>query len=187
MVNSSSLLECIKRLKNSDVIAYPTESVFGLGCDPNNKNAVEKLLQLKNRKWSKGFILVASCYSQIKSYISEYKLSFYHKNIMSNSWPGPITFLVPAKSSVPYWLTGKSKFLAVRISSHISIRKLCDTFGRAIISTSANRSGLAPCRTHEEVIEQFGKHFPIFYGMLGNNIRPSKIINLMNGKLIRRA
>ncbi|XBC38100.1 MAG: Sua5/YciO/YrdC/YwlC family protein [Buchnera aphidicola (Floraphis choui)] len=187
MINKISLYECINKLNNNGIIAYPTESVFGLGCNPNNKCAVTTLLKLKKRKWSKGLILVASHYSQIKSYISEHKLSFQHKKVMFKNWPGPITFLVPARSSVPYWLTGKSNFLAVRISSHISIQQLCNAFGTAIVSTSANLSGLKPCKTYEEIVNQFGKNFPIFHGKLGNNKYPSKIINLISGELIRCA
>ncbi|XBC42211.1 MAG: Sua5/YciO/YrdC/YwlC family protein [Buchnera aphidicola (Meitanaphis elongallis)] len=187
MINSIPLFKCINKLKNNDVIAYPTESVFGLGCNPNNKCAVIKLLKLKNRKWNKGLILVASHYSQVKSYVSEYKLSFRHKIIMLKNWPGHVTFLLPAKSSVPYWLTGGSEFIAVRVSSHVPIQQLCNTFGHPITSTSANRSGLEPCKTYRDVINQFGKHFPIFRGKLGKSKRPSKIINLVSGALIRRA
>ncbi|XBC38632.1 MAG: Sua5/YciO/YrdC/YwlC family protein [Buchnera aphidicola (Melaphis rhois)] len=187
MIKDVLLSECVNKLKNNDIIAYPTESVFGLGCNPNNKLAVMKLLKLKQRKWNKGLILVASHYGQVKRYVNEHRLSCSHKNIMSKNWPGPITFLLPAKPSVPFWLTGNSKFLAVRVSSHLSIKKLCNAFGNAIISTSANYSGLKPCTTYADIIKQFGKNFPILYGKLGNNKYPSKIINIISGELIRRA
>jgi len=184
-INSASLFKCVNVLRNNDIIAYPTESVFGLGCNPHNKNAIMKLLNLKKRIQSKGLILVASHYNQVKSYISERDLSFQNKSILLKTYLVPITFLVPAKSCVPFWLTGKSKFLAIRISSHFFIKKLCNEFGTAIVSTSANYSGSKPCKTHAEVIKNFGKNIPIFHGKLGNSKNPSKIINLISGELIR--
>ncbi|XBC40674.1 MAG: Sua5/YciO/YrdC/YwlC family protein [Buchnera aphidicola (Nurudea yanoniella)] len=186
-MKSISLTECVENLKNDGVVIYPTESVFGLGCDPDKKCVVKKLLNLKKRQWNKGLILVASNYSQIQKYISESMISVKNKNFMLNNWPGPITFLVPAKDTVPFWLTGASKFLAVRISSHASIIELCNKFGKAIVSTSANKSGLNPCKTHTEVIEQFGKNIPILYGKLGNQKNPTKIVNIISGELIRHA
>ncbi|XBC44280.1 MAG: Sua5/YciO/YrdC/YwlC family protein [Buchnera aphidicola (Schlechtendalia peitan)] len=184
-LNNMSLSKCIDTLKNNNIIAYPTESVFGLGCNPNSKSAIIKLLKLKKRVWRKGLILVASHYYQVRSYISEHELSFQQRIIISKGWSYPITFLVPAKSSVPYWLTGQSKFLAIRISSHYSIKKLCNAFGAALISTSANYSGLKPCKTYEEVVKQFGKNFPILCGTVGKSQSPSKIINVISGELIR--
>lgn len=187
MVKNISLSECVDKLKNNYIVAYPTESVFGLGCDPSKKYVVKKLLKLKNRSCNKGFILVASNYSQIREYISESMISVQNKNVLLNSWPGPITFLIPARNTVPHWLTGMSRFVAVRISAHASIQGLCNAFGKALISTSANKSGFIPCRTYTEIVEQFGDNFPVLYGKLGNNKFPTKIINLISGELIRCA
>lgn len=182
---SDSLLYCVKMLHNKNVIAYPTESMFGLGCDPTSEEAVKKLLYLKNRTVEKGFILVASNFNQIKMYINEYDLSEKQKNKIFLHWPGPFTFLLPAKTNTPYWLTGKFNTIAVRISAHIEIIKLCNTFGKALISTSANISNMTPCITREEVFKYFGKNFPLLNGKIGDEKYPSKIVNIMNGKLIR--
>ncbi|CAL4325599.1 Sua5/YciO/YrdC/YwlC family protein [Buchnera aphidicola] len=183
----SSLIRCIQILYNKKIIAYPTESMFGLGCDPSSKNAIKDLLNLKKRSMKKGLILVASNYNQIKLYIDEEKLSVQQKKNMFSCWPGPFTFVVPAKISVPYWLTGEFNTIAVRISAHLGIIKLCNIFGKALVSTSANFSNLSPCYTREEVFQNFGKDFPILYGDIGNERNPSKIINIINGKLIRYA
>lgn len=183
----SSLIRCIQILYNKQIIAYPTESMFGLGCDPSSRNAVQALLNLKKRSIKKGFILVAANYNQIKFYIDEKKLSAQQKKNMFACWPGPFTFVVPAKSSVPYWLTGEFNTIAVRISAHLGIVKLCNVFGKALISTSANFSNFLPCYTREEVWKNFGKEFPILYGDVGSERTPSKIINIINGKVIRYA
>ncbi|AAO27144.1 conserved hypothetical protein [Buchnera aphidicola str. Bp (Baizongia pistaciae)] len=184
-MNILSLSECVDRLRKNLVIAYPTESVLGLGCNPESIDAVKVLLKLKKRKLNKGFILVASHFNQIRSYISESKLSIYHKKILYSSWPDTITYLLPAKSFVPDWLTGRSNFLGIRISAHNGINKLCSAFGKAIISTSANISGRNPCRTYEEFLKQFGTTVPILCGPLGTRKNPSKILNIINGSLIR--
>ncbi|AEO08263.1 protein involved in synthesis of threonylcarbamoyladenosine-modified tRNA [Buchnera aphidicola str. Ua (Uroleucon ambrosiae)] len=182
---SHSLSYCVKMLKNKHVIAYPTESMFGLGCDPNSEEAVKKLLKLKNRNMEKGFILVAAHFNQITQYINEENISQAQKNKMLFFWPGHFTFLVPAKFSVPYWLTGKFNTIAVRISAHNEIIRLCNAFGGALISTSANISSMPPCITSEAVSKCFGNTFPLLHGKIGAEKHPSKIINLINGKLIR--
>jgi L-threonylcarbamoyladenylate synthase len=181
----SSLIKCVRMLYDKKVIAYPTEAMFGLGCDPTSEKAVKRLLDLKKRSIKKGLILVASNYNQIKMYINENKLSVQQKKMMFFHWPGPYTFLVPANSLVPHWLTGQFNTIAVRISAHLSIIKLCNVFGKALISTSANFSNMSPCLTQEDVFKNFGKDFPVLHGHIGNENHPSKIINVINGKLIR--
>ncbi|QCI21323.1 L-threonylcarbamoyladenylate synthase type 1 TsaC [Buchnera aphidicola (Hyperomyzus lactucae)] len=172
-------------LHDENVIAYPTESMFGLGCDPTSEEAVKKLLFLKKRTIEKGFILVASDFDQVRMYINENDLSKKQKNKIFCYWPGPFTFLLPAKYNVPYWLTGKFNTIAVRISAHIGIIQLCNAFGKAVISTSANISNMNPCITSEEVFKCFGKDFPLLSGKIGNERHPSRIINIINGNIIR--
>jgi len=182
---SNSLLYCIKMLHDNNVISYPTESMFALGCDPNSKEAVKKLLNLKKRSIEKGFILVASNFNQVKMYINQNSLSQKQKNKIFLHWPGPFTFLFPASPKVPDWLTGKFNTIALRISAHAEIIKLCNAFGRPLISTSANVSNMTPCFTSEEVFKCFGENFPLLSGKIGSEKNPSKIINIINGKLIR--
>ncbi|CAL4325088.1 Threonylcarbamoyl-AMP synthase [Buchnera aphidicola (Cavariella theobaldi)] len=183
----NSLVYCVEMLKKNNVIAYPTESMFGLGCDPTSPKAVYKLLHLKKRKIEKGLILVASNYSQIKRYINELALSSQQKKMMFFFWPGPFTFLVPANFSAPYWLTGKFNTVAVRISAHSSIVQLCNMFGKAIISTSANISNMPPCLSEKSVFKEFGQDFPLYNGKIGHEKKPSTIIDVINGQFIRNA
>lgn len=181
----NSLVYCIQELYCKKIIAYPTESMFGLGCDPDSKIAVENLLHLKKRNIKKGFILVAAYYKQIKKYIDETQISVTQKKNMFHYWPGPYTFLLPSSVFTPYWLTGKYNTIAVRISNHSSIVKLCTMFGKPLISTSANITNMPPCLNKESVVKNFGKNFPLLKGHVGNEKNPSKIINIINGKFIR--
>ncbi|WP_154021190.1 Sua5/YciO/YrdC/YwlC family protein [Buchnera aphidicola] len=172
-------------LRKKNVIAYPTESMFGLGCDPNSKTAVIKLLTLKKRKIEKGLILVASEFNQVKMYVNENYLSKQQKRQMFSFWPGPFTFLLPASKDAPLWLTGKFNTVAVRISAHLSIIKLCNIFGQSLISTSANLTNMPPSITRTQVFKYFGKDFPLLHGKIGREKNPSKIINISNGKFMR--
>lgn len=181
-----SLELCILKLKQKSVIAYPTESVFGLGCDPDSKEAVINLLNLKKRSIKKGLILIASDYNQLLPYLAEEKISRKNKQIMFSYWPGPVSFTVPVSNNTPKWLTGIFNSIAVRISSHIGVKFLCRAFGKPIVSTSANICGLLPCKTLEEVKKQFGKNFPILLGKTNNRNNPSEIRDILTGKLIRK-
>ncbi|PPI88568.1 L-threonylcarbamoyladenylate synthase type 1 TsaC [Candidatus Pantoea edessiphila] len=181
-----SLKHCVKELYLGGIIIYPTEAVFGFGCDPENKTAVEKLIFLKNRSLNKGFILISNDYNQLKSYVDEYKISSIKRDYMFSYWPGPTTFIVPASRQTPIWLTGKFDSLAIRVSNHPGIKALCNKFGKPIISTSANLANQKPCRTFEDVIKKFGKSFPILLGETYGLKRPSEIRNIITGDLIRK-
>ncbi|CAL4324991.1 Threonylcarbamoyl-AMP synthase [Buchnera aphidicola (Eriosoma grossulariae)] len=183
--NIISLYDSLKQLRQNNVIAYPTESVFGLGCDPDNKSAVMKLIQLKNRCIKKGFILVAANYHQLKPYLLEDKISILHKKKFFSLWPGHTTLLLPAKHTIPYWLVGNSSLIAVRITNHSLLKKLCLNFGKPIISTSANITGSLPCRTKKDFFQQFGNKIQLLTGKLGVKKNPSNIINILTGEIIR--
>lgn len=180
-----SVNEIITLIKQQEVVAYPTESVFGLGCDPDSQQAVEALLQLKRRSWEKGLILIAANYQQLLPYIDDSQLTESQQQQMFDSWPGPVTWVVPAKKNTPNWLTGQFRGIAVRVSNHPLVKDLCQLYGKPLVSTSANLTGYPPCRTTEEVWEQFGKDFPVLSGSVGDQINPSQIRDIISGKLIR--
>jgi L-threonylcarbamoyladenylate synthase len=131
-------------LKQGGVIAYPTEAVFGLGCDPRNPAAVDKLLQLKQRSWRKGLILIAANFSQVADFIEP--LDEYLQNQIFTQQTKPITWLLPACSTTPRYLRGTHSSLAIRITSHAQTIDLCNKFGGAIVSTSANPSHSPPAK-----------------------------------------
>jgi L-threonylcarbamoyladenylate synthase len=186
MANLLTLYEINNYLKNGEVIAYPTEAVFGLGCDPGCESAVLKLLQLKQRSVDKGLILIASHYQQLIPYIDELAITNEQKQLALTSWPGPVTWVFPKNKKTPYFLTGKFDTIAVRVTNHPLVCKLCDLYGKPIVSTSANLSSYPPCKTAIEVAKQFGQNFPILAGKAGNRLQPSQIRDIQTGNIIRQ-
>ena len=134
----------ISALKNGGVIAYPTEAVWGLGCDPFDEAAVSRLLAIKNRPADKGLILVAGRVAQLDDLLDWKALPADRRDAVLASWPGPNTWIVPATARVPRWITGEHRGVAVRVSAHPVVVALCDAFGGPLVSTSANLSGQPP-------------------------------------------
>lgn len=182
---SVSLQRVLNALQCAQVIAYPTEAVFGLGCDPDSEEAVERLLSLKQRSWEKGLILVAANYQQLLPYIDDEVLLPAQRSAMFSRWPGPVTWVIPAKPQTPAWLTGQFRTLAVRVTDHPLVQQLCLRYGKPLVSTSANLTGQEPCRTVEAVEKQFGEHFPILKGEVGGRHNPSEIRDVLTGALYR--
>ncbi|MFJ5431871.1 L-threonylcarbamoyladenylate synthase type 1 TsaC [Pectobacterium actinidiae] len=185
-VSDELMIPVLRELQNEQVIAYPTEAVFGLGCDPDSEVAVNRLLALKQRAWQKGLILIAADFSQLAPYIDDSALSDQQKAIMFSTWPGPVTWVLPAKRTTPQWLTGQFSSLAVRVSDHPLVKALCQRYGKPLVSTSANLSGQPPCRTAQEVSQQFGDGFPVLVGDVGGRMNPSEIRDVLTGELIRQ-
>jgi len=175
-----------KVIHQGGIVAYPTESCFGLGCDPRNNAAICRLLHIKRRSYEQGLIVIGAGYNQIKMYIA------YAENeipaAVSDSWPGPHTWLLPARAGVSRWLRGEYLTIAVRVTAHGIAAALCRFAGKAIVSTSANRHGRAPARNSESVNKEFGELVDyILPGSIGNAIKPSEIRDAASGKVIRAA
>lgn len=139
------LREAARLLREGGILAYPTEAVFGLGCDPLNEQSVHRLLAIKQRELDKGLILVGADMLHVQPFMQPLTDSVRKK--LYDSWPGAATWLLPAAEWVPQWLTGKHDSIALRITAHPVAAAICRAFGGAIISTSANRSGQPPART----------------------------------------
>jgi len=172
-------------LQQGELIAYPTEAVYGLGCDPDNEASVLKLLALKKRPIEKGLILVAKTYSQLLPYVDDAKIPMYMRTEIFSSWPGPVTWLLPAAKQCPKWVTGNSDLVAVRVSQHLVINQLCELFGKPLISTSANASGVNPAMNSEQLYQQFDKTLLLVDGALGGANKPSQIRHGISGQTIR--
>lgn len=166
------------------VIAYPTEAVWGLGCDPQNQAAVEKTLALKQRSVEKGLILVAASLRQLSSYFHP---SLNEKQLAKiQQCSRPTTWLVPFNSDyTPAWIVGEHEFLAIRVSSHPTTQALCQLTHYPIVSTSANPQGREAARTALEVRQYFGDDLPICEGQCGDAERPSTIRSLLTGEILR--
>lgn len=172
-------------LQAGQVIAYPTEAVYGLGCDPRNPKAFSRLLALKGRPQTKGVILIAADESQLAPYMAD--LSDEIMTRLQQSWPGPVTWIVPAAPDAPVWLTGGRDTIAVRVTAHPLAAALCRAFGGALVSTSANRSNQPPARTEAELQQAFGTELDmIVHGPLGGLTQPTRICDARTGTIIRQ-
>lgn len=173
-------------IRDGGIIAYPTEAVFGLGCDPMNEPAVMRLLDLKQRSVDKGLILIASNQQQLNDYIEPPSAELQHK--LDATWPGPVTWVMPCKPGTPAWLTGGRDTLAVRVTAHSLAAALCDALGGPIVSTSANVEGQPPARSAQEVRAAFGDSLDyILEGETGKLPNVSEIRDAATGKVLRPA
>lgn len=172
--------------QSGGVIAYPTEAVFGLGCDPDNQSAIEKLLAIKNRPKEKGLILLAGDFSQLLPYLDISDLSEDQLNTILSRWPNGITQVLPAKAGLSAFLTGQFSTIAVRVTTQQDVVSLCNQTGKPIVSTSANLSGLEPAKTWQELDPKLVDM--IDYIVKGDTLafkQPSKIINGLTGEVFR--
>lgn len=168
------------------IIAYPTEAVFGLGCDPDNEQAIKKLLALKKRSKAKGLILLAANYSQVLPYIDDSLIPQDKRYAILSRWPGHVTQILPANKNISPLISGDFDTVAIRISNHPDIVKLCQQTGKPIISTSANLSGEPTANTWQEVLQQFPTQLDyILKGQTLGLKKPSTIINAFSGAVIR--
>ena len=171
-------------LKEDGVIAYPTEAVFGLGCDPNSDPALQRLLDLKQRPAEKGLIIIAADLEQVLPYIQP--LTDAQRKKLQASWPGRVTWLLPVNPAVSKLLVGEHNSIAARVTPHPVASELCRQFGKPLVSTSANLSGREPARSVGEVREQFGDQLDaVIDGEVDMDGKPSEIRDLISDKIIR--
>ena len=182
--------EAIERVadavRSGGVVAYPTEGLWGLGCDPRNEAAVQRILRLKGRRLEQGLIVIAASGTQLVPFIQP--LSPQMAERIRPSWPGPVTWIVPADEDCPAWLTGGRNTLAVRVSAHAPARRLCFAAETAIVSTSANRHGEPPATNADQVREMFGDDIDaILDAPLGDAPGASEIRDGATGAVLRSA
>ncbi|MGH8501681.1 MAG: L-threonylcarbamoyladenylate synthase [Gammaproteobacteria bacterium] len=182
------LTEAVERaaqiVRAGGVIAYPTEAVFGLGCDPLNQAAVERLLDLKGRPRDKGMILIAAAFDQLETLLEP--LTRAQRQRINRTWPGPVTWLIPATRAVPILLRGNHETLAVRVTAHPVAAELCRRAGRALVSTSANITGAPAAKSADAVQQIFGSQIDfVLDGPVGERERPTEIRDAISGKVVR--
>tara|TARA_Y100000588_G_C14192630_1_gene898718 strand:- start:400 stop:948 length:549 start_codon:yes stop_codon:yes gene_type:complete len=169
-------------IKSGHIIAYPTEAVYGLGCDPFNAEAVEKLIALKSRDILKGLIILVSSWQQFQQLTKP--LTAKQTQQIRSTWPGHVTWIVPKSKDVPLYLTGQRESIAIRMSAHPIASALCRN--TPIISTSANLSGQPPAMSVDELIAQFPSGLDgVVEGELGGAQKPSQIFDVTTGLKIR--
>ncbi len=177
------LRAAVYALQQHGVIAYPTEAVYGLGCDPKNTQAIQRILEIKHRNVQKGLILVAANWQQLYPWLQP--LSAQEIKTIQPTWPGHTTWVLPAKHSVSSLLTGKYHTLAVRISAHPVVRQLCELYGSALVSTSANYAGQSPLREYRQVKNNFSQQLDYIIAAKVGNAREPSCIRMLNGNILR--
>ncbi len=165
------------------MIAYPTESCYGLGCDPANYRAVRRILRLKRRPQNKGLILIASSYRQVARYIQP--LTQAEQTKLQADGALAITYLMPVRPSCPRWLRGEHDTLAVRMTAHPFAKNLCRVAGNALVSTSANRSRQLAAKSYRDCLRMFGSSVWVLPGRVGKRKRPSTIRVWGGDRIIR--
>jgi len=178
------LRAAVYALQAGGIVACPTEAVWGLSCDPDNPDAVSRLLGLKERPVEKGLILVAASESQLGFLLSD--LAPDQRESLSATWPGPNTWLIPHRGRLQPWIYGQHDTVAVRVSDHPVVRDLCRAWGGPLVSTSANPAGARPPVAAFQVRRYFpGQLDSIVSGSVGDQAHPSIIRHLSTGRIIR--
>lgn len=179
------LKQAVRALNAGGVIAYPTEAVWGLGCDPFDSKAVYRLLRLKHRPVAKGLILVAADVSQLGPLL--HYLSAAEQRLLASPQPQPTTWLLPDEHDlIPHWIKGYNPDVAVRVSTHSGVKALCKGFDGLLVSTSANVSSQPPARSRADIKRYFaGQLDYVLPGQLGGYAQPSEIRALRSGRVYR--
>lgn len=182
--------QAVAIIDGGGVIAYPTEYCFGLGCDPRNQQAVERIFAIKQRSEEQGLILIAAEQSQVDEF-ADLTASPIQDEILE-SWPGPVTWVLAAQNNVPTWIRGRHTSIAMRITAHSLCARICLEFGHAIVSTSANRHAQTALLTAQDVEREMGKEVDLVVhaeigsaGSLDNSKKASTIRDGITGKLLR--
>lgn len=171
-------------IRAGGVVAYPTEGVWGLGCDPLDAAAVARILAIKGRPVEAGLVLIAADLAQLEPWIEP--VSHEIEARVAATWPGPVTWVFPARSWVPYWVHGGRDTLAVRVTAHDQSAALCREVGFPIVATSANRSGHAAARNGIQVRRWLGDEVDfILDGATGGREQPSEIRDAVTGRSYR--
>lgn len=185
-VDAESIEHAVNALRRGGVIAYPTEAVFGFGCDPQNMIAVQRVLDIKQRNVDQGVLLIAADFTQIAPYIAVGCPSAALEKAQA-SWPGPHTWVFPASERAPTWITGDHDSIALRVTAHPVAAALCRAFESPLVSTSANRHGADPARTSDEIAHEFSTLLDaIVVGEVGPSESPTTIRDAVSGEWLRR-
>ncbi len=154
MPSRSVLRDVCRVLRENGVIAFPTETTYGLGCDPRNRRGVRRIFKIKGRDPRKPLLLVAGSWAQVERVAI---LSAFARRVARRHWPGALTLVLPARPRarlVPGVVVNGE--VAIRLSSSPIVRALTRRFGFPIVATSANRSGEVEARSVRAVRTIFG-------------------------------
>ncbi|WP_022972836.1 Sua5/YciO/YrdC/YwlC family protein [Xanthomonas maliensis] len=186
MAETLSLETAVHTLARGGVIAYPTEAVWGLGCDPRQEAAVLRLLEIKRRPVDKGVIVVAANVELLRDWVDLDALAPARRDEVLASWPGPNTWILPVTPRAPQCVTGAHDGLAVRISAHPIVAALCATWGAPLVSTSANLAGEPPARRRDDLDPALLATIDgVVAGDVGGLAQPTTIRDARSGQILR--
>lgn len=142
-------------LKKGGIVAYVTDTVWGVGCLPNNEKGVEKIYELKHRDTSKPLILMSNEVEHLLPYVKN--VGEKAKKCMEKFFPGALTLVFEKSDMTPYFVTSQKETVGIRVPKNKIFQKLCDIIeGHVLATTSANISGETPAMTYKEAIEKIG-------------------------------
>jgi L-threonylcarbamoyladenylate synthase len=183
--------EAVMVLQRSGVVAFPTETYYGLAVDPTDALALARLFTLKQRPESKPLLLLIDQLEQLAEVVSEVPKEY--RRLIEMFWPGPLTLIFPARPQVSALVTGGTGTVGVRISPHPIARELVRRVGRPVTATSANLSGRSPAASAEQVIAQFGEKIdwiidggPVTGGLCSTvcTLERGKLVVLRHGQVV---
>ena len=179
MFPEKDLKQFCEKLKAGEVVAAPAEGVYGYCADPFNKNALEKLLAIKNRTAGKGFITLIRNLQDLEGLTQT--LSGGHIKEVKKYWPGPVTFIIPAAEGVPELLTGGRGTVAVRLPRSDYMQEYLEAWGGPLVSTSANISGQMPATHYRDLSNE------VFALKASSQLTGgiSQVMDLITGQLLR--
>ena len=174
------VLRAVECLRNGGVIVYPTDTVYGLGCDITSKHAVERIIRIKGRDPKKPMSFVCADLTHISRYARVSNLAY---RILKRFLPGAYTFVLEASSEVPKMLLTRQKTVGIRIPEHPVSSALVRELGNPILSTSANRSGAEPLNVPLEIQEVLGKQVDLILDAGTLQRVPSTVVSLVNDRV----
>lgn len=177
-----SFADAIVALNAGEVIAYPTEGVWGLGCDPFNEAAVKKIVELKQRPANKSMILLVQDWRQAKELIDPDAIINWDS--IAETWPGPVTWIFPASKNVPDFLLAVDRTIALRMPSYDFLQELLQSYGKPLVSTSANLSGQPAAKTEDDIRARFPS-VVVCAGDCQGREKPSSIFHASTGEQLR--
>jgi L-threonylcarbamoyladenylate synthase len=168
---------CRDVIRAGGVIAYPTDTFYGLGADPRDPEAVRKIFAIKGREAGQPILLLLHDRSEVAAWASAVTPSA--ERLMERFWPGPLTLVFPAAPRVLPELTGGSGTIGLRVPGNELTRELLRNLGTALTGTSANRSGGRDPRTAEEVMREVGDRIDLVLdGGATTGDRPSSVVDV---------
>ena len=157
--NPQAFLTAVSLLRSGEVIAFPTDTVYGVGCDLWQPAAVERIYRIKQRPLNMAIPLLVAGMSSVQQVSCNLGSTFFL--LAEHFWPGELTLIVPRLPSVPDVVTAGGDTVALRMPAYQAVLELCEALGGALAVTSANLSGSPACVTAEEVLRDLGGHLPL--------------------------